>query len=202
MRQPATCEVLDYWNLLRGKRYAPDRDEVDPGAIRASLPDVFLLGFDAARRYPFRLAGMSVCALFGRELRDTAYMTLWTAGAAPGMADLLQSVVEDSTGAVIAVTGHNEVGQKLDLELLLLPLTCRGGERARVLGALSAPRPPYWLGVRPLVALQSGDLRFVGAAVDSLGRKFVSGRQNPLTGPGFVVYPAGAPDPISRNPQG
>lgn len=101
-----------------------------------------------------------------------------------------------------AVTGRNEAGQALDLELLLLPLTCRDGERARVIGAISTPNPPYWLGLRPLTALQAGDVRFVGPAVEGHGRKFVAGRQNPLKGPGFVVYPAVPRQPISRNSQG
>ena len=73
MRQPSTRELFGYWDRLRGSRQAPDRSEIDPGAIRTSLPDLFLLGLDAERLYPFRLAGMSVCALFGRELRDAAF---------------------------------------------------------------------------------------------------------------------------------
>lgn len=201
MRQPSSRDLFAYWNVLRGDRTAPDRSEIDPGAIRTSLPDLFMLGLDPARRYPFRLAGMSVCALFGRELRDTAFASLWAPPAEPAMAKLLQGVVNDSIGAVTGVVGRNEAGQSLELELLLLPLNCRDGERARVIGALSAPQPPYWLGVRPVLTLQAGDVRFVGPAVDG-GRKFVAGHQNLLTGPGFVVYPATPRAPISRNPQG
>src|SRR5262245_34820287 len=144
MRQPSTRDLFAYWNVLRGTRNAPDRSEIDPGAIRASLPDVFLLGLDATQRYPFRLAGMSVCALFGRELRDTAFTALWAPAAEPAMAKLVQSVIDDSIGVVTGITGRNEVGQTLDLELLLLPLSCRDGQRARVIGALSAPHAPYW----------------------------------------------------------
>lgn len=201
MRQASTRDLLAYWNALRGARPAPDRSEIDPGAIRASLPDVFLLGLDAARRYPFRLAGMAVCALFGRELRDTAFASLWSPASEPVMAKLVQSIVDDNAGVITAITGRNEAGQSLELELLMLPLTCRDGERARLIGALSALQPPYWLGIRPVVTLQSGDVRFVGAAVDGAGRKFVAGHENPLRGPGFVVYPAGPRQPIPRNAQ-
>lgn len=77
MRQASSRDLFAYWNVLRGTRNAPDRSEIDPGAIRVSLPDVFLLGFDPARSFPFRLAGMAVCALFGRELRDSPFTALW-----------------------------------------------------------------------------------------------------------------------------
>ena len=40
-------ELFDYWDALRGTRTAPDRSEIDPGAIRASLPNMFVLGLDA-----------------------------------------------------------------------------------------------------------------------------------------------------------
>jgi hypothetical protein len=191
MRQASTRDLFAYWDALRGSRKAPDRSEIDPGAIRASLPDVFLLGLDAQRRYPFRLAGTSVCALFGRELRDTAFSALWSQTGGVAMTKLVQCLIDDSAGAVTGITGRNEDGDMVDLEMILLPLTCRDSERARLIGAVSAPRPPYWLGIRPVLTLQSGGVRFVGPAVETaFARKFVAGRDNPLAGPGFVVYPA------------
>jgi hypothetical protein len=203
MRQASTRDLFAYWDVLRGSRKAPDRAEIDPGAIRASLPDVFLLGLDAQRRYPFRLAGTSVCALFGRELRDTAFQALWSPTGAVAMAKLVQCVIDDSAGAVTGITGRNEDGDMVDLEMILLPLASRDGGRARVIGAVSAPRPPYWLGIRPVVTLQSGGVRFVGPAVDTpSARKLVAGRDNPLAGPGFVVYPAGAPHTNSTKSSG
>ncbi len=202
MRQPSSRDLFAYWDRLRGTRNAPDRSEIDPGAIRASLPDVFLLGLDPAGRYPFRLAGMAVCALFGRELRDTTFAELWSPATGPAMAKLVHCVIDDCIGALTAITGRNEAGQGLDLELLLLPLTCRDGERARIIGALSAPKPPYWLGIRPLLTLETGDTRFVGPAVAASARKFVPGRKNLLTGPGFVVYPATPREPYSTESSG
>ena len=116
MKQPSSRNLYAYWNELRGNRNAPDRAEIDPRAIRTILPDVFLLGFDASQRYPMRLAGMAVCALFGRELRDTSFLDLCSGETEPTMAKLLQYVIEDATGSVTIVTGYNETGQTLDLE--------------------------------------------------------------------------------------
>jgi hypothetical protein len=111
MRQASTRDLFAYWNALRGSRKAPDRAEIDPGAIRSSLPDVFLLRLDAQHRYPFRIAGTSVCALFGHELRDTAFQALWSPTGGIAMAMLLQCVIDDSAGAVTGITGRNEISR-------------------------------------------------------------------------------------------
>jgi hypothetical protein len=140
--------------------------------------------------------------LFGHELRDSSFIALWSPEAQPGISKLVRGVIEDCIGVVAGITGSNVEGQVLPLELLLLPLTCRDGERARVIGVLSAQQAPYWLAIRPVLTLQSGDFRFVGPAVDHPKRRFVAGRDNRLRGPGFVVYPASPPPRIPRNVQG
>ena len=48
MRQAANRELFAYWRRLKGERSAPERNDVDPGAIRAILSDVFILEFDCA----------------------------------------------------------------------------------------------------------------------------------------------------------
>ena len=189
MRQPSTRDLLAYWNTLRGPRSAPDRADVDPGAIRSILPDVFLLGLDPAQRYPFRLAGMAVCGLFGRELRETAFTALWAPASESAILDMTQSVIDDHAGAIASVAGFNEGGQTLALEMLLLPLTCRDGTRARVIGSLCTPSLPYWSGIRPVLTLQLGEVSYVGRDVDDPG-EFVAGSSKPTKGPGFVLYPA------------
>src|SRR5258705_7752830 len=64
MKQASSRDVFNYWNERRGGRPAPDRSEIEPGAIRRALGDTFILAFDAGAEHPFRLAGTRVCALF------------------------------------------------------------------------------------------------------------------------------------------
>ena len=77
MKHPSIRELFDYWNKRRGGRPAPERGEIEPGAIRHVLADTFILAFDAGAGHPFRIAGTRVCALFGRELKGAAF---WTCG--------------------------------------------------------------------------------------------------------------------------
>jgi hypothetical protein len=54
---------------------------------------------------------------------------------------------------------------KLQLELLLLPLSQRGPGTARLLGALAPSAPQPWLGTHALSGLTLGTHRYVGPAV-------------------------------------
>ena len=74
MKHPSTRELFDYWNARRGRRLAPERDDIEPGHIRRVLADTFIFAFDEGKGHPFRLAGTRVCALFGRELKGEAFM--------------------------------------------------------------------------------------------------------------------------------
>jgi hypothetical protein len=198
MKQDATRALFDYWNALRGTRPAPERSDIDPGAIRSCLANTFVLTFDPDHGHPFRIAGTSVCALFGAELTRKPFEALWAADARPAIRELMQTVTEDMEGVVAGVTGHNEAAETVGLEMILLPLAGSDGSAGRVLGGLTAAAPPYWLGTRPVQSLHLGELRFTGAA--GAGTR-PAGGNTALRGRGFVFYPAAA-GRISRFFQG
>ncbi len=204
MKQPATRALFEYWDALRGTRPAPDRSDIDPGAIRSCLANTFVLAADAAHGHPFRIAGTSVCALFGSELTRTPFEMLWAAGrAACGSRPDADRDGGHADGVVAGVTGRNAASETLDLEMILLPLArdhaLGDGSAGRVLGALTALRSPYWLGPRPVQSLHLGDLRFTGAAGATAHCPLAATRR--CAGGGFVFYPAAA-SRISRNFQG
>ena len=58
----ASRELYAYWQERRGTRAAPERAEIEPGAIRQVLSDAFILALDGGAGHPFRLAGTRVCA--------------------------------------------------------------------------------------------------------------------------------------------
>jgi hypothetical protein len=167
MKHATTREVFAYWDNCRGNRPAPERSDIEPGAIRNVLCDTFILTFDRKAGHPFRLAGTRLCAVMGCELKDEPIADLWSDHSRNEIDNLLKTIADETTGLVASVSGETEDGHTLDLELLLLPLGHRGRMPARLLGALSPIRPPYWAGVKPVLELKLSHYRHLGPAVDN-----------------------------------
>jgi hypothetical protein len=203
MKQRVTRALFEHWDALRGARPAPDRNDIDPGAIRSCLANTFVLAFDPDCEHPFRIAGTAICALFGRELTRSPFVSLWAEENRNAVLDLVRAVAEETEGAVASVTGRTGEGEALAIEMILLPLADAGGSSGRLLGALAPVAAPYWLGERPLRSLHLGELRYTAAGAQAgTTRRLLSGRANPLRGPGFVVYPAASDRRFHGNNQG
>jgi hypothetical protein len=166
MKLGATRELYTYWDRLRGGRLAPERAEIEPGAIRRILADTFMLDFDDAAGHPFRLAGTRVCAIFGRELKQTPFMALWDEDALPAVRDLSLAIAHETSGIVASAKGLTGEDIDVSLELLLLPIAVRHDLPARLIGTLAVMQTPHWLGVNPVTALTLGGYRHVGPAID------------------------------------
>jgi hypothetical protein len=191
MKHASIRELYDYWNERRGVLAAPDRNDIDPGAIRHILADTFILAYDTHTGHPFRIAGTRVSAGFGRELKGEPFASLWAAASSPLVCDLLAVVGREAVGVVASAGGSSRAGA-LDLELVLLPLSHRGRTDVRVLGALAPVAIPGWFGTSPLGALTLGTLRYL--TVDRMAPRgrtaiplFPTGRVRH----GLVVYDGG-----------
>jgi hypothetical protein len=169
MKQASSRELFGYWTARRGKRAAPERGEIEPGAIRRALGDVFILESDRRTGHPFRLAGTRVCALFGRELKNESFLDLWDDETRAPLAQLAAVVADETTGVVASAKGRTAEGWPQDLELMLLPLAHRGSTHARMIGALSPLAAPFWLGTSQLGALTLGNIRHLDPRLETLG---------------------------------
>ena len=190
MKHSSSRELFAYWDNCRGPKLAPDRADIEPGAIRRVLGDSFILAFDTASGHPFRLAGTRVCALFGGELKGDGFLELWADSARDTMDSLVSAIVGQTVGAVANVSGHNVDGAELKLELLLLPLMQRGEKMpARVIGILAPMEMPYWLGVKPIAELVLEGLRHVGPTTDRVSPlRLVAAAANRRLPPVLVVH--------------
>jgi hypothetical protein len=188
MKHAASRELYAYWQELRGRRPAPERAEIEPGAIRQVLSDAFILALDHAADYPFRLAGTRVCALFGRELKTHSFSALWDDASRPKIRDLLSILDSEWVGTVAGATAQTSSGAAVELELLLLPLSAGRPSLARCIGVLAPLQIPPSLGLDPLGALTLGSRRHVGAALEKrlLPRFFA-----PRSRRGLVIYDGG-----------
>jgi hypothetical protein len=167
MKHAASRDLYAYWEERRGKRLAPERAEIEPGAIRQVLSDAFILALGGRAGHPFRLAGTRVCALFGRELKGERFIGLWAAASQPIVSDLLAILEDERVGTVAGVSAYNGAGEPVELELLLLPLSATRPSLARAIGVLAPLKTPQWLGASPIGALTLGSRRHVGALVET-----------------------------------
>ena len=191
MKHPSIRALYDYWNERRGYRAAPDRADIEPGAIRRVLADTFILAFNASAGHPFRVAGTRVCAAFGRELKGNSFVDMWTVDSQRLLRDLLTVVAHESVGAVAGARGRNAQGE-IEFELLILPLRHRARTDARILGALAPVELPDWFGARPLDRLTLGTLRYLGPEpVARPALRLVPARPPGRMRHGFVVYDGG-----------
>jgi len=136
MKHAASRELYAYWQEKRGSRPAPERTEIEPGAIRGVLADAFILSLDRTARHPIRLAGTRMCALFGREIKGESFLDLWASTNRATMEGLLSILADECTGTVAGATGQNEAGESVELELLLL--------RSASGGRSSHARSAFW----------------------------------------------------------
>ncbi len=160
MKLEATRDLFAYWNRLRGERTAPERCDIDPVAIRAILPDTFML--DVAADFPIRLAGTRVDALFDGERIGSSFLDLWQRPERHNLAAVLDAVSDVASPVVVGASGAPLGRPPCAFELLFLPLRHFGKTHSRILGIATPVTPPTWLGLAPMGPLAIRSLRVVG----------------------------------------
>jgi hypothetical protein len=138
MKHPSSREFFAYWDEKRGGARAPDRSEIEPGAVRELLGDIFVLSYDPAAGYPFRVAGTRVCALLGRDLKDRSFSALFAPQARREIEEIIAVVAEEMLAAVAGITATAADGSTARLELLLLPFNARAHAPISLTGLLAA----------------------------------------------------------------
>ena len=162
MRTKTSIEIYNYWDQIRGADAGPLRSQIQPGAIRYLLPELFILEGDDLRQPAFRLAGTRICSLFGRELRNSPFSSLWPDGQDGDATTIAAGVMQHGIPALLNVTGFSRSGRSLRLEMVLLPVRSSGTTYDRILGSLTAETPISWLGAEPLDCITIDRSRLIG----------------------------------------
>jgi hypothetical protein len=137
MKHPSNREFFAYWDEKRGPARAPERSEIEPGAVRELLGDIFVLSYDAGAGFPFRVAGTRVCALLGRDLKDRSFSALFDPAGRREIEEIIAVVAEEMLAAVAGITATAEDGSPAHLELLLLPFNARAHAPISLTGLLA-----------------------------------------------------------------
>jgi hypothetical protein len=151
MQQPTSLQLYAYWDRVRNGRFAPRRFEVEPAKIAALLPETFIAEGAGLLGCRFRLAGTKICEQFGRELRGADLLSLWQDNDRDAVASLLRTVLTDGAVGYGNFTAYTRSERHAGFEFVLLPLIHTGDHINRILGAITAIEPPFWLGSEPLV---------------------------------------------------
>jgi hypothetical protein len=180
----ATMELYAYWNKLRGARSAPERNDVDPGAIRGVLADTFVLDFDDPRGFPLRIAGSRANALFLKELRGFSFLELWREADRKEIGSILHCVADEARPFLIgAEAGPPGLGS-VEIEAILLPLRHHGLTHSRILGSFAVNPAPYWIGL-----IGVGPIRLTSLRTLDSSRRSGSAHDGAIPA-GFSVRPA------------
>jgi hypothetical protein len=151
MQQPTSRQLYAYWDRVRNGRVAPHRFEIEPAKIAGILPETFIAERADMLGYRFRLAGTKICEQFGRELRGADLLSLWEDHDRDAFLSVLRNVFTDAAVGHGCFRAYTRTNRQASFELILLPLIHAGDTINRILGAVTAIEPPFWLGAEPLV---------------------------------------------------
>lgn len=98
----------------------------------------------------FRLAGTRICAIFGRELKNYSFYSLFSLNDVKLVSSLTQACFKDKAVSVIRFDGISRDNRVQGFEVIFLPLS-GANEGARLFGAVFADDKPFWLGADPII---------------------------------------------------
>lgn len=150
MQQPTSRQLYAYWDCVRNGRVAPRRFEIEPARIAAFLPETFIAQSTGRLGFRFRLAGTKICEQFGRELRGCDFLSLWSHDDRDALASIVRNVFTDAAVGHGLFRAYTQTNRQAQFELLLMPLIHTGKTINRLLGAITAIEPPFWLGTEAL----------------------------------------------------
>lgn len=147
MQHTSTKRLYEYWDHLRGDRFAPNRFEIEPAQLADILPDIFILECADLSSYLFRLAGTRICTALGHELRRQNLLDYWNFKDREGLQSLLHTAASDGAGILIECMGRNATTrEQAHFEMLILPLLHTNNMVNRMLGSISPLTDNSWAG--------------------------------------------------------
>lgn len=155
MKNRSTIAIFSEWQRLAlsqsGSLHAPLRESIEPRKLGRHLSDLFFLEEDETGELIFRLAGTRLCALFGRELKATRFLTLWPDRNRPALSELTRNVNTLLVPALSQNDGISLSGRSLSFEMLLAPLSPSECGKRNLLGSIAVLDDVTWAGADPLV---------------------------------------------------
>jgi hypothetical protein len=160
MSNPGTTDLFLYWNRIRDGNPAPLRTQIEPVDIRTHLADTFILEQGMRKDVTFRLAGTRVCAIYGRELKNYAFLSLFSLGDMGLIKRLVNACFAEKTVSMITFDGISRSRRVLGFDAIFMPLA-NTSESTRLFGAIFPNEKPFWLGADPIVESRVTSVRVI-----------------------------------------
>src|SRR6185295_4007154 len=125
--------AVGYWSLIRHGRTSPDQSDIDPKALKRLLPFVFLLD-GRQGTFTYRLAGTTLCARYGGELRGRDFLAPWDADSRIRLDKLMRQALAESSPLCLHSIGASEDCRMVEIETVLMPIRFGGQAPDRFLG--------------------------------------------------------------------
>lgn len=150
---PNTRVVLDAWKRLidGGEAFAGPATDDDASLVGS----LFVVHQAGDRDFPISRAGTSLERLFGRQLIDHNFLSIWSEPDRSLVAAGLAVAAQDRGATLIHARGETLAGKKIDLEFSLAPLLLDRNASCRFLGLCQATTPEEILNGRPVSRLQA-----------------------------------------------
>jgi hypothetical protein len=153
-QHPDSKALMGCWQALN------NREEMSVGGDNSALNArglvnrMFLLQRTDAAHSVFRLAGVAVTSLFGRDLREHDFSSLWVEAHRGLARGLVESALSAPGPACVRALGRTVTGRTQSLEIVLLPLVDDEKRPARLLGLIQ-PLGRRPAAAQPFVSLQA-----------------------------------------------
>ena len=133
---PNTRVLLDAWRRMNAQTAQSDDESPRVNDHPGLIDRLFVLENRRDHAWLFRTAGGSLTGLLGRPLVDHDFLNLWTGPDRPMMSAFLDAVQLDGAPGVVRGRGETLTGQRVELELTLMPLAKKSerADGARLLG--------------------------------------------------------------------
>ncbi|MEQ9506992.1 MAG: PAS domain-containing protein [Hyphomonas sp.] len=133
---PNTRILLDAWRRMQADPNAHALTGPDVSDHESLIDRIFVIEQREDSSWLVRTSGLTLNALVGRNLVNRNYLDLWTGPDRAMMAAFLESIRFDGAPGVVRGRGETLNGERVELEISLMPLSAESGRspRLRMLG--------------------------------------------------------------------
>lgn len=150
-------DVLRYWDMLRGDRVVPGRVEIRPSEITRHLSRICILERPRAGTVRMRLAGATLSARMGMELRGMPLRALFDLDHRTIAMDAAETAMTTPAVSILSLARVDRTGASPEATMAILPLSDTRGGLTRAI-AVYSERPsvtPFVMDIRGRFLVQN-----------------------------------------------